>query len=384
MAENIIFAEKELTFSLDSTFGVYANWERPASFSLTEGVEYDVVWDTDTYTRTAFSFAAADGSACIAVGNPVAAGQAANEDTFAIVYDATHNYMWFLSLETKDTHKVGVYQIVEDEPETPEEPEGIVLKDRNGNDVAYYGIETVTFDTTTEGKQQVYTKGVAVDALEIVPDFSGGDMPITAPAGSLIKSAIIKTPAEAKTLELAMDGGDMIVEPSAAGKLMSEVVIKKPDTLIPENIAEGVNIAGLVGTFAGGSVKIASGTFTVASENTITHALGVVPDIVVIFPAASFTASANNTAAVMFGVSTAFKEAYSYFPAIAYACRLTSSNLEYRSYGRCIDKPYDFGYANIIRDANESTFIVNRGNASNSPTLPASVSMRWIAIGGLT
>ena len=57
-----------------------------------------------------------------------------------------------------------------------------------------------------------------VENLPIALDFSDGDQEIVAPDGVLVKSAIIQ----------------------------------KPETLNPENIAEGVNIAGIVGTMAAG------------------------------------------------------------------------------------------------------------------------------------
>lgn len=60
--------------------------------------------------------------------------------------------------------------------------------------------------------------GEVVDDLEIVPDFSAGDYKVVAPTGLLVRSAIIK----------------------------------KPKTLVPDNIAEGVEIAGVVGTHVGG------------------------------------------------------------------------------------------------------------------------------------
>lgn len=79
--------------------------------------------------------------------------------------------------------------------------------------------------------------------------------------------------------------------PAPDGTLMRSVVITKPDTLIPENIAQGVNIAGIIGALAcggsgGGSGEwvYASGTFETETETdyTLTHNLGVVPDIFII------------------------------------------------------------------------------------------------------
>lgn len=50
---------------------------------------------------------------------------------------------------------------------------------------------------------------------------------------------------------LNMADGDMTVLPTD-GKAISKVVIQKPETLTPENIAKDVDIAGVVGTLEGG------------------------------------------------------------------------------------------------------------------------------------
>ena len=63
-----------------------------------------------------------------------------------------------------------------------------------------------------------FTYGEAVESVEVEADFSDGDMQISAPDGYLVKSA----------------------------------VIKKPETLKPENIAKDVEIAGITGTHEGG------------------------------------------------------------------------------------------------------------------------------------
>lgn len=56
---------------------------------------------------------------------------------------------------------------------------------------------------------------------------------------------------ETKTISPDFSTGDMVVTPTD-GKLLSEVTIQKPDTLLPENIALGVNIASVVGTLETG------------------------------------------------------------------------------------------------------------------------------------
>lgn len=54
-----------------------------------------------------------------------------------------------------------------------------------------------------------------------------------------------------ETVALDFSGGDMTITP-AAGQVLSGLTIPKPETLIPENIKEGVNIAGILGTLAAG------------------------------------------------------------------------------------------------------------------------------------
>lgn len=69
-----------------------------------------------------------------------------------------------------------------------------------------------------------------------------------------------------KTLEPDFSAGDMAVQ-IPEGELISELTLKKPPGLIPNNIAEGVEIAGVIGSlFAGGggtseSVYMKTGTF---------------------------------------------------------------------------------------------------------------------------
>lgn len=92
----------------------------------------------------------------------------------------------------------------------------IIVYDRDGNKIEKKGIETIELDTTTEGKTTIFTHGIAMDNVPIVVDFSSGNMTI--------------------------DGG---------GYLVRSAIIKKPENLIPENIADGVNVAGVVGTHAG-------------------------------------------------------------------------------------------------------------------------------------
>ena len=279
MALVMILEEQELAFVQDGEAIVVVEAPKPLIMDET----YTVLWDGTKYECVAFEVE--DG--IVAIGNEIILGGGVdNGIPFTVMYAPAGTYSEIPCFvlgsiyDTADaTHTVGIYQeVADEEPEEPPEPEGIVLKDRNGNDVAYYGIETVTFDTTTEGKQQTFTKGEAVEGLEIEPDFSGGDMAVVAPDGKLVKSATVKKPEalvpeniregenvagvvgsafvpvlETAEVELDLAAGDQTVVPSATDKVLTEVVIRKPETLVPENIAEGVTIAGIgPGTHSGG------------------------------------------------------------------------------------------------------------------------------------
>lgn len=324
--------------------------------------------------------------------------------TFLLGVILTDDGGW--SLDTAETHTLAVYQITEDEgsedpdapaepeqPTEPEQPEGIVLKDRNGNDVAYYGIETVTFDTTTDGKQQVYTKGVAVEGLEIVPDFSGGDMPIMAAVNTLLRSAIIKKPedcapenirkgkriggmdgnfigdTEEITVDLNMANGDQVITPTADGKVISKVTVRKPDALSDKNIAADVDIGGVIGKLVAGlNVKIATGTHSYGPK-TVTHNLGVVPDIFMMIRNTSGKISVIQRAPFMFGVSKAFSSKYPDIPTNVF-CHY-ESGITWTVYNFCID---------------ESSGNIGLQNATETSITcwSAMQDSVWIAIGGLT
>lgn len=266
MTRTVILPEASLAFEYVAAFDAYAHTINSLPFVFETGYQYTIVWDGIEYVRTAFAFTAADGSSCVAVGNPLAAGESSNGDPFAIVCNNTNSYLYYISTEIADTHTVVISL-----------NEGIVLKDRNGNNVAYYGIETVTFDTTTEGKQQTFTKGIKEDKT-VALDMAAGDLVVEPDADKLFGKVTVTKPetltpenirngveiggilgtligdTEEQTLALAMADGDMVIEPSEAGKVLSKVTIQKPETLVPENIAEGVNIGGLAGIFKGGAV----------------------------------------------------------------------------------------------------------------------------------
>jgi len=146
----------------------------------------------------------------------------------------------------------------------------IVLYNRTGSAVTYPNADTLTTDTTTEGEIALFTYGEVVEGTEIDLALADGDQKVSVPAGSLLREATIKKPETLtpehikkgidvagvigtfagdemeKTVDLNMANGDQIVD-ADPDTVMTRATIKKPETLVPENIVEGVDIGGVVG-----------------------------------------------------------------------------------------------------------------------------------------
>lgn len=269
-----ILAEQTLTgFSYNAEFGTYLYNQIPATFSFTPDDTYKVVWDGIEYTFTARMYTAADGYACIGIGNELLFGGENSGEPFGIVLNTELNYGHFFSLETSESHTVYVYQENEVIPEPEPEQVGttIVLYDRTGAAVTYEGVETLTTDIPEAGTQAVFTYGEVMEGVEVELALADGDQILSVPKGYLVKKAVIKKPTTLlpenirkdvniggvagtligtgikKTVDLNMADGDQVVEADKE-TLMSKVVITKPETLVPENIASGVEIGGVVGT----------------------------------------------------------------------------------------------------------------------------------------
>ena len=90
-----------------------------------------------------------------------------------------------------------------------------------------------------------------------------------------------------ENIEIPLDfsAGNQLIN-AGSGYVVKSATLLKPDTLIPENIANGVNIAGVIGSLAaggGGDIKAEYKTFTATSSmQTRTHGLGKVPDIIIV------------------------------------------------------------------------------------------------------
>ncbi len=145
-----------------------------------------------------------------------------------------------------------------------------------------YGKEIAGVEGEFLGDAEEVSVGSVEDGDTYELDLSGGDMTVEASEGKTMSKVTIKKPADlapenilsgktiggvdgslvaAESEEVTVDGdgeltfadGNFVVEPTADGKLMSKVTIGKPSNLVPENIAEGVNVAGVEGTFVGGA-----------------------------------------------------------------------------------------------------------------------------------
>lgn len=203
MARKTILAETTKSgFVLNDAFDAYWTMEEKPSWIMVADQEYVVVWDGEEFVCTAKAFTR-EGHECVYVGNTAAEGGAVSEEPFAIVYDIDNGFGHFLSTELDSTHTIAIYQ---------DTSVRVVLKDKDGNDVAYEGVTGVRLHTA-DGGIVGFSKGEAIDDHRVTLDLTDGDQTVVAPDGALIRSAIIQ----------------------------------KPTTLIPGNILKDINIGGILG-----------------------------------------------------------------------------------------------------------------------------------------
>lgn len=149
----------------------------------------------------------------------------------------------------------------------------IVLYDRNGEPVTYEGIETITTDTPVDGERATFIYGTLLSGFEIGLNLKNGDQKINVPDGNLIKEATVNKPETLvpenilagveiagivgthkddtvlTDMEIPLDMAEGDQELSVPdGYVVKTAVIKKPETLVPENIVKGVEIAGVTGS----------------------------------------------------------------------------------------------------------------------------------------
>lgn len=278
---------------------------------LSEGETYRIVWDDVDYVCVSFG---ADGAVC--VGNTEFLGGADTQQPFfvGVIPGALHEQeINSLVCATKEgpPHRLAIYQTAEAEAV----PSATVkIKGYSGAEFEYQNVPKVWLaapESTADNPVLVpFTYGEAVDNVQIVPDFSSGDHTLKMPAGEMARSAVVKKPdslipgnikagetvagitgeyegevpeTEELTVPADFTAGDMVLMP-AEGKYLERATVQMPETLIPENIAKGVDIAGIIGSFIGGrDIKIASGTLSATSSSyNLSHGLGTLPDIVIL------------------------------------------------------------------------------------------------------
>lgn len=251
MAKTVILAEQTLEgFVMDETYGFYAVGVNPPPFTVTVGETYRVVWDGIEYEVTAQDASALLQEEALLLGNVSGYGLVGNDEPFIIGWNSVGvSYFALTDTEEGCTHTVAIYQVLESLE--------VTLKDHSGSDIAYpveSGIKLYKPDGTTK---------IFVDADSV--------------------------PEEVETsVALDFSGGDMEVIPEE-GKVFSKVAIPTPANLVAENIAEGVDIAGIIGTLAasasgGGNVNVTFTKLTTTSTTpTVEHNLGAVPDLVIFF-----------------------------------------------------------------------------------------------------
>ena len=190
----------------------------------------------------------------------------------------------------------------------------------------------------------------SIELLEnilIQPDFSNGDQSFSAPDEMAVKSAIIQ----------------------------------KPETLIPENIAEGVNIAGILGTLAsgegGGNVKyfFTSISPTTTTDIIVNHGLGATPDVVIVL--LDSTVVTNGYAQLYFGISSAL---YQKLGSTAKNIQNIALGLKFNNFYRVIGAtPIDSTSSASIYNADTNSVTIG---SSSLPLMKSNIH-RIIAISGL-
>lgn len=182
------------------------------------------------------------------------------------------------------------------------------------------------------------------------------------------------TPEQSKSVNLAMAEGNQTITPDE-GYVLSEVTIIKPDTHIPENIAEGVDIGGVIGSLATNGAVVKCGYFVATSSTNfeLTHDLGVIPDIIMITVR---TLSSSDSGFVAYALMQSEDFIKKYNPTFGGYLGMARSNVY--SYNTAID--FTTSATLPINSVNESTMKIG----ISSYPLSTDYAYYWYAIGGLT
>lgn len=187
--------------------------------------------------------------------------------------------------------------------------------------------------------------------------------------------------AESPSVALDFTNGNQIIRPSEDGKVLSNLTIEKPDTLIPDNIAEGIDIGGIIGTLAaggGGSIKVAGGVFThTGAGQIITHGLGEIPDLIVVdnLCATSQSGEASSVRQLVC-FSTAYAQKTGQYIPSRYVWKVSGSIDPTHRGSRSFMDTTTSSSNGIIYNANAETFTLPKMDKTMNPYL-------WIAVAGL-
>lgn len=275
--ENIVLEEQNLSF--ENGCSTLQDWS-----NLIEGKIYSVSWDGARYTCTAQIINVENVDSTVIGNKSIIMDSDDTNEPFLIVCAGSNSNIY--TADSLDSHTIAIYAV-----------DGIVLRDPLGVAVTYGDYKKIRL-TKSSGEKVIFSEGEAVSKT-VGPDFSGGDMDVPIAEGELVTELIITKPetlvpeniprgmtiagvgpgmygneTEERTVDLDMSDGDQTVLPSSDDMNMSRVVIKKPDTLIPENIASGVAVAGIVGTHEGGGGSGGGITIKDIAERTIVGAIG--------------------------------------------------------------------------------------------------------------
>lgn len=248
MAEELLL-EAEFESASNPPYG-FLHIVSPAQFVLQAGAEYRVVYDGVEYDCTGIDVAAL-GDGAVGIGNGAASGLPGNGEPFSFVtFDGAAIVVCLIDTEPTQ-HSIAVYKTVKES--------GLVTENYDGSQIVHPGVETVSL-YNTEGGIEMF-----------------------------VHDSLVAEPVET-TVDVDWSGGDMIVTPEA-GKVFSKILLPKPETAIPDNIRDGVNLSGILGAMkagsGGGGDLVGEGKFISVNNNgdkpTISHNLGVIPDLVIAY-----------------------------------------------------------------------------------------------------
>ncbi len=339
MAKQTILTEQECTFAPNLNYGgLYFHSMNLAQLEV--GETYTIVWDGVGYSCVASEMTLGTVTG-IGIGNGAIVGISEDSgEPFLFGYFPGDGSSACLSSSTETTHTIAVYQ---------GEADGLVIKDPLGRDVVYGDYKKIRL-TKESGDKVIYSEGEAVE----------------------------------QTIELDFSSGDMTVNPDE-GKIFSKVSIPQPETLIPENIAEGIDIAGIVGSMAAGgsNAVFASGSFTgTDSDVTIEHNLGIVPDLVFVSASAQSKVISHYSIVMAIGCTLTAKSILGMNKSYYAVCTKVYGSSSYYTYyltGGSLDITSS-STSYLFRSTNDTSFTLG----SSSYVLDSSVTYHWIAIGGLT